>query len=94
MKEKDFNYIRCPNCGKYFIDTEAYNKMFCSRECKIFYRTCTTCGRYFSSSRAENILYCSETCDTNPEAPVLQEGSLRTHLVTPVLESQEIAPDN
>ena len=94
MKEKDFNYIRCPNCGKYFCNTEEPNKMFCSNECITFYKTCATCGRHFSSSRDENAVYCSETCGTNPEPLVLQEESLQAHLMTPALESLEIELDN
>ena len=74
MEEKDFDYSRCPNCGKYFVPKETAEEkqdtMFCSQECKKFYRACFSCGNYFSSSRSEVKIYCSETCEVNPELQV------------------------
>lgn len=94
MKEKDYNYSRCPNCGKYFSNTDVDNKIFCSDECNNYYAACIVCGNYFSASRTENKLYCSEACSTNSGSPDHQEGLLRTHPMTPALELQEIESDN
>ena len=93
MEEKDFKYIRCPNCGKYFIDTEIEDKMFCSHECRNFYKACIACGNYFTTSRTEDKLYCSEICGTNPE-PQAHPMAPDPEFQEIVLESQTIAADN
>ena len=94
MEEKDLYYSRCPNCGKYFIPEETaeekQDEIFCSQECKNFYRACLSCGNYFRSSRSEVKIYCSETCEVNPELQIpLQELPS-----TPAHDSQKIVVDN
>ena len=67
MEDRDFKYIRCQNCGRYFInETEDTNK-FCSEDCKIYYKNCESCGNYFITSRNLEDLYCSSECGINPE---------------------------
>ena len=68
MEEKDLNYIRCSNCGKYFASEEE-NKI-CSDECKTYYESCRACGNYFISSRKENTIYCSNECGITPKLEV------------------------
>jgi endogenous inhibitor of DNA gyrase (YacG/DUF329 family) len=67
MEDKDNIYIRCPNCGKYFVNDQDENNSICSQECKTYYKNCFACGNYFISTRNENKIYCSIQCGINPE---------------------------
>ena len=96
MDENDNNYSRCPNCGKYFINTEAENKTFCSNECLYFYKTCIVCGSYFIASRTDNKIYCSEICGINPESlgPPAKPPQDHSLSLSPDPGSREMAADN
>ena len=67
MKEKDLLYTRCPNCGRFFSNTQENENTFCSDECKIYYKSCEACGNYFSAARTEGAIFCSSEC-----SPILE----------------------
>lgn len=68
IKDKDFKYRRCQNCGKYFTSEQTEENKFCSEECKIYYISCVSCGNYFTGLRSNKNIYCSPNCGINPES--------------------------
>jgi hypothetical protein len=56
------NYIRCRNCGRYLLPSEATGDGYCSSECAEVYRVCTNCGRYFPAGGGHSQQYCCSEC--------------------------------
>ena len=86
MEYEDLIYLRCPNCGKYFVQKK--DNKFCSEDCKIYYKSCEACGKYFISGRETDEIFCSNNCGINPNLHITLQDQ------KPVQDPQSLLADN
>jgi hypothetical protein len=66
---KEIEYMRCFNCGKFIITEDAYKEKYCSLICSSVYAKCSNCGTFYEAKKGYSENYCSCECSTAHEIP-------------------------
>ncbi|MBN2435359.1 MAG: hypothetical protein JXK07_08855 [Spirochaetes bacterium] len=60
--EKETEYIKCYNCGKYITKEDAYKGKYCSLACSTLFSKCRNCTSFFKQKDGFSEFYCSKEC--------------------------------